>query len=114
MIKEIKEHPFTLWDFNNGTKFVVRSKDNNYGYCACNILLTDYRYDDSNGCMEIGVIVWADKGYGRHTISVENVSTQIDMKQLLIEIAKTLGNAKIDDEKDCYIEVESKKMNFTF
>ena len=35
------------------------------------------------------------------------------MKKLLLEIAKTFGKTDID-EKYCYIEVESKKMNFTF
>ena len=111
-IKESKENPFTLWDFNNNTKFIVRSRNNSY--CACHILLTNSRYNDEKHCTEVEVIVWvSDKGYGRHTISIEYVSNNIDMKQLLIEIAKTFGNTDID-EKYCYIEVESKKMDFTF
>lgn len=111
-IKESKENPLTLWDFDNNTKFIVRSRNNNY--CACHILLTNSRYNYDNECTEIEVIVWvSDKGYGRHTISIAEVSSKIDMKQLLIEIAKTFGQADID-EKYCYIEVESKKRDFTF
>lgn len=111
-IKESKEKPFTLWDFYNNTKFIVRSRDN--GYCACHIILAGSRYNYDKGLTEIEVIVWvSDKGYGRYTISIEEVSSNIDMKQLLIEIAKTFGNTDID-EKYCYIEVESKKMDFTF
>ena len=111
-IKESKENPLTLWDFNDNTKFIVRSRDNNY--CACHILLTNSRYNYDNECTEIEVIVWvSDKGYGRYTISIAEVSSNIDMKKLLIEIAKTFGKTDID-EKYCYIEVESKKMNFTF
>ena len=111
-IKESKEKPFTLWDFSNNTKFIVRSRDNNY--CACHIILADSRYNYDNRCTEIEVIVWvSDKGYGRYTISIEEVSNKIDMKQLLIEIAKTFGKTDIN-EKYCYIEVESKKMDFTF
>ena len=111
-IKESKENPFTLWDFNDNTKFIVRSRDNNY--CACHILLTNSRYNYDNECTEIEVIVWvSDKGYGRYTISIAEVSSNIDMKKLLLEIAKNLGKTDID-EKYCYIEVKSEKMNFTF
>ena len=100
-IKESKENQLTLWDFNDNTKFIVRSRDNNY--CACHILLTNSRYNYDNECTEIEVIVWvSDKGCGRY-----------DMKKLLLEIAKTFGKTDIE-EKYCYIEVESKKMNFTF
>lgn len=111
-IKERKEKPFTLWDFNNGTKFIVRSRYNSY--CACHIILVNSTYNYNNNYTEIEVVVWvSDKGCGRYTISIEEVSDKIDMKQLLIEIAKTFGKTDID-EKDCYIEVESKKMDFTF
>jgi hypothetical protein len=110
-IKESKEKPFTLWDFYNNTKFIVRSRNNSY--CACHILLVNSHCND-NGCTEVEVIVWvSDKGYGRYTISIEEVTSKIDMKQLLIEIAKTFGKTDID-EKYCYIEVESEKMDFTF
>ena len=111
-IKESKENPLALWDFDNNTKFIVRSRNNNY--CACHILLTNSRYNYDNECTEIEVIVWvSDKGCGRYTISIEEVSSNIDMKKLLLEISKTFGKTDID-EKYCYIEVESKKMNFTF
>ena len=111
-IKESKENPFTLWDINNNTKFIVRSRDNNY--CACHILLTYSLYLYDTECTEIEVIVWvSDKGYGRYTISIAEVSSKIYMKKLLLEIAKTFGKTDID-EKYCYIEVESEKMNFTF
>lgn len=111
-IKESKEKPFTLWDFYDNTKFIVRSRDNSY--CACHILLANHRYHCDKECTEIDVIVWvSDKGYGRYTISIEDVSDNIDMKQLLIEIAKTFGQTDIK-EKYCYVEVESNKMNFTF
>lgn len=111
-IKESKENQLTLWDFNDNTKFIVRSRDNNY--CACHILLTNSRYNYDNECTEIEVIVWvSDKGCGRYTISIAEVSSNIDMKKLLLEIAKTFGKTDIE-EKYCYIEVESKKMNFTF
>ena len=111
-IKESKENQFTLSDFSNNTEFIVRSRDNSY--LACHILLTDYRYNYNTEFTEIDVIVWvSDKGYGRFTISIEEVSSKIDMKKLLLEIAKTFGKTDID-EKYCYIEVESKKMNFTF
>lgn len=110
-IKESKEKPFTLLDFYNNTKFIVRSRNNNY--CACNIILVNSHCDD-NGRTEVEVIVWvSDKGCGRHTISIEEVTNKIDMKKLLLEIAKTFGKTDID-EKYCYIEVESKKMDFTF
>ena len=111
-IKESKEKPFTLWDFYNGTKFIVRSRNNNYS--ACHIILTDSHYNFDSECTEVEVIVWvSDKGYGRHTISIEEVSSNIDMKKLLLEIAKTFGITDIN-EKYCYIEVETKKINFTF
>lgn len=118
-IKESKEKPFTLWDFSNNTKFIVCSSNIEYDFECCNIILSDTHYNDNNKCTEVEVIVWVSdlerkiKGYGRHTISIEEVPNKIDMKQLLIEISKTFG--KIDfDEECCYIEVESKKMNFTF
>lgn len=111
-IKESKEKPFTLWDFNDGTKFIVRSMDN--GYCACHIILANSHYNYDNECTEIEVVVWVSgKGCGRYAISIEEVSSNINMKQLLIEIAKTFGDTDID-KKYCYIEVESKKMDFTF
>ena len=111
-IKESKENPFTLWDFNNDTKFIVRSSNNNY--CACHIFLANFYYNFDKECTEIEIIVWVkDKGYGRHTISIAEVSSNIDMKKLLLEIATTFGKTDID-EKYCYIEVESKKRNFTF
>lgn len=111
-IKESKEKPFSLWDFSDNTKFIVRSRDNNYS--VCNILLVNYRYHSDNECTEVEVIVWvSEKGYGRHIISIKDSSSNIDMKQFLIEIAKTFGNSEING-KYCYIEVESEKMNFTF
>lgn len=110
-IKESKENPFTLCDFNDNTKFIVRSMRNHY--CACHILLTKSNYNVEKECTEVEVIVWAsDKGYGRYTISIEEVSSKIDMKKLLLEIAKTFGKTDIAEE-DCYIEVEGKQ-KFTF
>jgi len=114
-IKESKENPFTLWDFSfsNNTKFSIHSNNNDCDYKCFHILLVNSHCDD-NGCTEVEVIVWApNEGCGRHTISIEEVSSKIDMKQLLIEIAKTFGKTDFE-ENYCYIEVKSEKMNFTF
>lgn len=113
-IKESKKKPFTLWDFYDNTKFSVHSNNNDCDYKCCHILLADSRYNYDNECTEIEVIVWVpEKGYGRYTISIKEVSSNIDMKKLLLEIAKTFGKTDFD-EKYCYIEVKSEKMNFTF
>ena len=108
-IKESKEKPFTLWDFYDNTKFIVCSD-----YKFCHILLTNSHYNYDKECTEIEVIVWVpDKGCGRYAISIEEVTNNIDMKKLLLEIAKTFGKTDFDEEC-CHIEVKSEKRNFTF
>ena len=111
-IKESKENPFTLYDFSTDTKFSLRSKNNNCKICQ--ILITNIYDNYDNNCSEVEFVVWKPlQGYGRHTICIGRFSKDINMKQLLIEISETFANISFE-ETECYIEVESKKRNFTF
>lgn len=95
--------PFTLWDFDkNGTKFLLRSSDN--GYKACHILLNECHCGGEEPITTINITIWTSlKGFGRHVVTLNDVTSNIDLRSLLIELANTF--AKVDfEQKECYIE----------
>ena len=107
-IKDSKEIPFTLNDFYNNTTFTIRSKSNNYKYC--NVLLEHYSCNSNNkSVITMIVTIWDGlNGYGRHVITIEELTSKIEMKSLLIEIAEKFASKTFEIE-DCYIETEEKK-----
>lgn len=107
IIKSEKK-PFTLWDFDkNGTKFILSSSDNSYKHC--NILLNECHCGGEEPITTIKITIWTSlKGFGRHVVTLNDVTSNIDLRSLLIELAKTF--AKVDfEEKECYIEVNGIK-----
>lgn len=101
-ITNSKKEPFTLNDFYNHTQFSLRSSGNNYK--ICNVLLNDYN-TDRQGITTISVTIWeSTRQHGRHTLTIEKVSSDINMRELLIEISAKLADNEFNDY-DCYIEV---------
>lgn len=98
-IKSSEEKPFMLSDFYNGTKFLLRSSSNNYKICK--VLLERYV---SNLVTTVEVTVWDSlNGYGRHVLTINEASSNINMKSLLLEISEKFAHHEFD-ETDCYIE----------
>lgn len=114
-ITNSKKEPFALGDFYNHTQFSLRSSGN--GYKICHVLLNDYN-TDQQGITTISVTIWESlRQHGRHTLTIEKGSSNINMRELLIEISAKLAHNEFNDD-DCYIEVSMPtsigKRNFTF
>lgn len=104
-IENVETKPFTLWDFNNKTKFSVRSANNGYKFVG--ILLNEVICGGEKKETKISVTIWEGlRGDGRHTITINEVSSNIDAKDLLIEIANKFSSQNFSKE-ECYIEVSN-------
>lgn len=95
--------PFTLWDFDkNGTKFILCSSGNSYKHCY--ILLNECHCGGEEPITTIKITIWTRlKSYGRHVVTLNDVTSNIDLRSLLIELAKTFANVDFE-ESECYIE----------
>jgi len=66
----------------------------------------------------MSVTIWESlRQRGRHTLTIEEISSKINMRDLLMEISAKLAHNEFEDG-DCYIEVDmptsSGKRSFTF
>ena len=108
-ITKSEQKPFTLWDFT--TK--EQGKNFNFSLCStdnicrhCNIEITDCCCT-KEGVSILTIIVWDNShAFGRYEISIDKVTNEINMKELLIEIANTFGKKDYTD-KECYISVNN-------
>lgn len=104
-IEKTETKPFTLWDFNSNTKFSLRSANNLYKFVG--ILLNEVICGGEEKETKISVTIWESlRGNGRHTITINEVSSKIDAKDLLIEIANKFSTQSFSKE-ECYIEVSN-------
>jgi len=114
-IKSPKENKYVLCEFYNGTKFLLSSnKDSDKGCC---ILLNDYNTNEK-GITTMSVTIWESlHSYGRHSFTIEEVTSRIDMKELLKEISATFAHYTFEDS-ECSISVKmpknSVKQDFIF
>lgn len=105
-IAKSETKPFTLWDFDkSNTKFRIRSSSN--GYKACNVLFNETHCGGEKPKTTITITIWAGlKGFGRHVVTINDVTSNILMRELLIEIANTFAKMDFEDN-ECYIEVSN-------
>ena len=107
-IKSSEEISLTLKDFFCQTTFCVRSSDNSYK--ICHIYLHNY-YCSNKGITTVEVSVWDSlHGYGRHKLTIEEVTANINMKELLMEISATFANHEFT-MNECYVEMSVPKEN---
>ena len=102
-IAKSEPKPFTLDDFYCKTKFTLSSANN--GYKNCYIRLDHCYCGGESTTTEITITIWLGlKGCGRHNVTLNDVASKIDAKDLLIELAKTFAN-EVFEKNDCYIRV---------
>lgn len=100
IIKQI-QNPYTINDFCSKTFFCVRSKRNYDKFITIYLEKKDC-YDDRT---EIVVVVYGhNKDYGRYEMTIDDVCSEINMKELLFEIADRFVYQKFDAD-DMYIEM---------
>ena len=95
------QNPYTIKDFCTKTFFCVRSKGN-YDKFITIYLENKACYEDRT---EIVVVVYGHhKDYGRYGMTIDEVCSEINMKELLFEIANRFVSQKFNAD-DIYIEM---------
>lgn len=98
-------NPYSIHSFSFSTKFTLRS--NEYSKKVCYIFLNSYYCGGDDYKTKISITIWDNaNAYGRYEIEVNEVSSKIDAKDLLIEIANTYTGTNFD-KKYCYIETST-------
>ena len=104
-IEKAEAKPFTLWDFNSKTKFSVRSSSNVYKFVG--ILLNEVVCGGDKKETKVSVTIWEGlRGNGRYTITINEVSSNIDAKDFILELANKYSSQSFSKE-ECYIEVSN-------